>query len=217
MDLAPQENPVAFKAIALKAEGTHPPAEGVLRQFAQVRTISSLRDLERVKNEAPDIVLVHLDLPSVGGAEVLEVLRRSHPVPVVICVDAKIQPNVLLRQLASLGTIRAARHTRPHTLAKVVRILGVSQEALSRILHVSVRTVNRWLKGARPRRNPELSRLLELVAFLERTLPDPQAIRSYLYHPNPSFGGERPLDLLMRGEFQRVAGDLQAVQEGVYL
>lgn len=29
--------------------------------------------------------------------------------------------------------------------------------------------------------------------------------------------GEKPIDLLMRGEFDRVSGDLEAIQEGVYV
>ncbi len=208
---------MAVRAVALKGEGTHPPAEGVLARFAQVRAIRSLRDLEKVKEERPDIVLMDLSMPRVDGREVLEVLRQSHRVPVVICFDSKIQPTTLLKQLNSLGTLKATRRSRSPSLSQVVRLLGVSQEVFSRILNVSARTAHRWLKGTRPRRNPKLDGLLEIVALLEQALPNTEAIRSYLYHSNPNLGGEKPIDLLIRGEFDRVTADLQAVQEGVYV
>jgi CheY-like chemotaxis protein len=212
-----EEARMALKAVALKKEGTHPASEGVLARFAQVRAIGSLRDLEKVKEERPDIVLMDLSMPHVDGREVLEVLRQSHGVPVLICFDSKIQPTTLLKQLNSLGTLRATRRSRSPNLGQVVRLLGVSQEVLSRILKVSARTAHRWLKGTRPRRNPELDGLLEIVALLGQALPNTEAIRSYLYHSNPSLGDEKPIDLLIRGEFNRVTADLQAVQEGVYV
>lgn len=208
---------MAVRAVALKEEGTHPPSEGVLARFAQVRAIRSLRDLEKVKEERPDIVLMDFRMPHVDGKEVVEVLRKSHRVPVLVLFDSRTQPANLLRQLNSLGTLQAARVSRPPNLSRVVRLLGVSQEVLSRILNVSARTAHRWLKGTRPRRTRELERLLEIVSLLEQTLPNDDAIRSYLYHASPTLQGEKPINLLIRGEFDRVAADLQAVQEGVYV
>ena len=59
--------------------------------------------------------------------------------------------------------------------------------------------------------------LLEVVALLEQALPNDDAIRSYLYHSNPTLQGEKPIDLLVRGDFDRVSADLQAVRDGVYV
>jgi transcriptional regulator with XRE-family HTH domain len=205
------------RAVALKEEGTHPPSEGILARFAEIRPIGSLRDLERVKEERPDIVLMDVRMPDVDGKEAVEVLRQSRLAPVLVLFDSKMQPTILLKHLNSLGTLKATRHGRPPSLSHIVRMLGVSQEVLSRILNVSARTAHRWLKGTRPRRTRELDRLLEIVALLERTFPNDEAIRSYLYHDNPTFRGEKPIDLLIRGDFDRVLGDLQAVQEGVYV
>ena len=205
------------RAVALKEEGTHPPSEGVLARFADVRPIRSLKDLEKVRQERPDIVLLDIRMPRLDGREAVEVLRQSRPTPVLVLIDAKMQPTALLRQLNSLGTLKATHHGRPPSLAQIVRLLDVSQEVLSRILNVSSRTAHRWLKGTRPRRTRELDRLREIVALLEQTLPNDDAIRSYLYHANPTLQGERPIDLLIRGEFDRISADLQAVQEGVYV
>lgn len=205
------------RAMALKEEGTHLPSEGILARFAQVKSIGSLRDLEKVKEERPDIVLMDLRMPHFDGKEVLEVLRQSRRVPVLVLFDASVEPTTLLKQLSSLGTLKAAGRSRLPNLAQVVRLLGISQEALSRMLNVSARTAHRWLKGTRPRRTRELDRLLEIVVLMEQTLPGNDAIRSYLYHANPTLQDEKPIDLLIRGEFDRVAADLQAVQEGVYV
>lgn len=208
---------MALRAVALKEEGTHPASEGVLARFAQVRAIRSLADLEKVKEERPDIVLMDLRMPHVDGKEVVEVLRQSHRAPMLVLFDSRMQPTTLLKHLSSLGSFKAVRPSRSLNLSQVVRLLGVSQEVLSRILNVSARTAHRWLKGTRPRQTRELDRLLEIVALLEQTLPSDKAIRSYLYHANPTLHGEKPIDLLIRGEFDRVAADLQAVQEGVYV
>jgi CheY-like chemotaxis protein len=201
----------------LKEQGTHPPSEGVLARFADVRPIRSLRDLEKVKEERPDIILIDVRMPRLDGKEAVEVLRQSRPAPVLVLIDAKMQPTALLKQLNSLGALKATRHGRQPSLSHIIRLLDVSQEVLSRILNVSSRTAHRWLKGTRPRRSRDLDRLLEVVALLEQALPNDDAIRSYLYHSNPTLQGEQPIDLLIRGDFDRVSADLQAVQEGVYV
>jgi CheY-like chemotaxis protein len=205
------------KAVALKQDGTHPPAEGVLARFAGIRPVRSLTDLERVKEERPDIVLMDFRMPRVEGKDAVEVLCQSRPAPVVVLFDSKTQPTILLKHLNSLGRLRASRHRRPPSLSQVTRILGVSQELLSRILNVSARTAHRWLKGTRPRRTRELDSLLEIVTLLQQTLPNDEAIRSYLYHSNPTLEGKKPIDALIERDFARVAADLQAVQEGVYV
>lgn len=208
---------MSVRAVALKEEGTHPPSEGVLARFAEVRPIRSLKDVEKVKEERPDIVLLDLRMPLVDGKEALDVLRQARPAPVLVLIDSKMQPAGLLKQLTGLGTLKAIRHARPPSLSQIIRLLGVSQEVLSRILNVSGRTAHRWLKGTRPRRTFELERLVEIVSLLEQTLPNDEAIRSYLYHSNPTLQGEKPIDLLIRGDFDRVSADLQAAQEGVYV
>jgi CheY-like chemotaxis protein len=208
---------MSVRAVALKEEGTHSPSEGVLARFAQVRSIRSFQDLVRVKEERPDIVLMDVHMPHLDGKEAVEVLRQSRPAPVLVLFDAKMQPTALLQRLNSLGTLKAVRHGRAPSLSRIVRLLGVSQEGLSRILNISARTAHRWLKGTRPRRTRELHGLLEIVTLLEQTLPNDETIRSYLYHANPTLRGEKPIDLLKRGDFDRVSADLQAVQEGVYV
>ena len=206
-----------LKAVALKEEGTHPPAEGVLRRFANVRTIRSLSDVEKVKDERPDIVLMDLSMPDFNGKKVLKILSESRHIPLFICFDSKIQPTALLKHLTSLGNIRVKRRSVTVGISEAIQLLGISQEVLGRVLNVSSRTVHRWLKGSRPKRNRELDTLLGIVTLLERALPTTDAIHTYLQHPNPHLDGDRPIDLLTRGDFDRIESDLQAIQEGVYV
>jgi hypothetical protein len=56
-----------------------------------------------------------------------------------------------------------------------------------------------------------------VVSLLLETLPSEDAIRSYLRCPNPSFDGETGMNVLTRGEFDRVAADVESVREGVYV
>jgi transcriptional regulator with XRE-family HTH domain len=162
-----------------------------------------------------DIVLIDVHIKGFSGEDVLRKLRHAKNV-LIITFDSMQPPRSLLRQFSQLRLFAEPRAPKL-TFAQVVRLFGLSQESLARILRVSSRTVHRWLKGTRPRRKPELDQLTTLAAVLLRTLRNPAAARQYLQHSNPSLGNERPLDLLLRGEFDRIAADLHAIEEGVYV
>jgi DNA-binding NarL/FixJ family response regulator len=203
--------------VALKEEGTHPPTEGILARFAEVHGITSQADASVVVKKHPDIVLIDTGMPTLETESVVEAIKRQHSNAVIMLVDFTQPPSRLRRQLSQLATAVSSHPTRRLSLANMVRLLQVSQESLSRILNVSARTAHRWMKGTRPRPKPELKRLHELVSLLIEVLPNEDAIRSYLNHPNPSLDGQTPMNLLVRGEFDRVAADIQALREGVYL
>ena len=205
---------MAARIVMLKEEGTLPPAEGLLSGFAEIVSLGSLQDVEKLATAGRDIVLVDLSMPSLDAADILKALQSGGQPPMVVLFHSGEQPGRLLSRLRQLGRIGEVR---PRSLKHALRALGVSQEALARILGVSSRTVHRWLKGARPRRNPRVESLLRLVAVLEDVLPTPEGILSYLHHPNPSFNSETPYQLLLRGESERIAGNLQALAEGAYL
>lgn len=209
---------MALKALALKEEGTHPPTEGVLARIADIRAIRSVRDVQDVARKPPDLVLVDITMRHVNAEEVVKVLRQAGPpCPMVMLLDWNEEPRRLLGQLGHLRSVDPAVGRRRPGMREMATLAGISQETLSRILKVSARTTHRWIKGARPRRKPELEKLTRLMSLLEATLPSKASISSYLHHPNPGFGGEKPLDLLLRGDFERVETDLLAIQEGVYV
>jgi DNA-binding response OmpR family regulator len=53
--------------------------------YAVTRAVDGDEALRRVENERPDLVLLDVGLPGLGGLDVLQRLRRDHPrVPVVM-------------------------------------------------------------------------------------------------------------------------------------
>jgi len=206
------------RIVLLKQEGTHPAAEGLLAPFADVCAIRSMADMQSIAKSKPDIVLVDIALPEMDGQQVLDAFRQdSRHEPLIVFLGSWRSPGELRQQLVELGRFRGPAKKLRRDVPHLARVLGLTQEALARVLNVSARTAHRWLKGARPRKRPELEQLGQLVALLEQALPSTEAIRAYLHHPNPNMGGERPVDLLLRREFDRVAADLEALQEGVYV
>lgn len=202
----------------IKEEGTHPAIEGLLSGWAQVWTVRAGEDWCNLPKTRPDVVLCDLHLAIREGSEILGSLEESwHKKPAVLLFWSQGSPRELIQQLAQLSRIGRPTAPRPPSVRAMARILEVSQENLARMLNVSVRTAHRWLRGARPRPKPELEQLTEAVSSLERNLPDRAAIHNYLHHANPGFGGETPMQLLLRGEFGRIQGDLEAIQEGVYI
>lgn len=209
---------MAETIVFVKERGSRPAAEGVLARFARVYEIGSPNDLDFLRKIRPDIVLVDLTMPHLNGNEVLAaVVRAAGQKALVICSGFTEQPRHLLPRLQRFLNARPSGDARRMSISQVASVLGASQEVLARILNVSSRTVHRWLKGARPRPRLELDKLTRVASLLQQTLPGPAAAREYLRHPNPNLSGEAPLNLLARGEFDRVAADLLAAQEGVYV
>ncbi|MBI2956711.1 MAG: helix-turn-helix domain-containing protein [Acidobacteria bacterium] len=206
---------MAERIVAVKEVGASSHAEGILARFARIYGIRSAEEAALVAKVKPEIVLLDLAMPHVDANDVLRVLRR-HQIQPVVLLNCSQTPRELLSQIRLLADLRAKPSAAPASIRRIAGALGLSQEALARILGVSAKTVQRWLKGTKPKSRPELVRLGRLVSLLEEALPHKQAIQSYLNHPNPSFSGERPIDLLLRGEFERVEADVQAMQEGVY-
>lgn len=208
---------MANKVIALKEEGSSPHAEGVLAGYAEVHGIRSAADVRLLVRSKPRIVLLDLAMAYVDANDVLRVLRE-HKVQPVVLLNYGQQPSEVLQQIRQLASLRVAPRVSPASLGHIARLLQLSQESLARVLHVSSKTVQRWLRGKRPRPRPrpELVQLARLTSMLEDTFPTQEAVQNYLNRPNPALSGEKPLALLLRGEYERLEADLQAIQEGVY-
>lgn len=61
-----------------------------------------------------------------------------------------------------------------------------------------------------------MKQLFEIFALLNQALPAEDAVRAYLHHSNPLLEGKRPIDLLIRSDFDPIVADLRAIREGVY-
>ncbi len=88
---------------------------------------------------------------------------------------------------------------------------------VARVLGTRPRSVTRWQSAQSvPRRESE-ERLLELKAvvdLLRGVLREEQA-RLWLRSPNPDLGYEKPLDVVAKGQYQRVIDSIMALAEGI--
>jgi len=101
---------------------------------------------------------------------------------------------------------------------RVIRgALALSYERMARVLDVSGRTVERMEESGRAPRSEvvaeRLGRLAQLVE-LGQTVYTPEGWRQFLALPQPRFGGRTAVQLIERGEVERVIGALATDYEG---
>jgi transcriptional regulator with XRE-family HTH domain len=96
---------------------------------------------------------------------------------------------------------------------------GISYETLSRVLHVSHRTVLRWLHGECAPQPSHKDAIEKAVLLRNRMLKvlRKEAIPGYLMAYNEVLGGVRPLDLLTSGQAEKVAADIASLEAGVFV
>ena len=83
----------------------------------------------------------------------------------------------------------------------------LSDRDIARATGAGVSTVGAWVRRTRSPRGERAERLAELSAIVERLarVMEPGYIPVWLHKPLPALGDEKPIDLLARGEWQRVA------------
>ncbi len=95
--------------------------------------------------------------------------------------------------------------------------LALSYERMGRLLDVSGRTVERMEAFDRPPRSAAVAeRLGQLAQIVElgQSVYTAEGWRLFLTLPQPRFGGRTALQLIERGETQRVLGALATDYEG---
>jgi transcriptional regulator with XRE-family HTH domain len=100
---------------------------------------------------------------------------------------------------------------------EIRRKLAISQEHMSSLLGVSVKTISRWEKDqGQPRAPEQLARLAKLkeISELGQTVYTPEGLREFLSTPLPVFAGHTGFDLLQLGDYEPVIGALAADFEG---
>ena len=82
---------------------------------------------------------------------------------------------------------------------------GVSYDTLTRMTGFSLRAVSNWSQGSKPSSSTarRLTEIKRLFGALER-LVSPEAIGPWLKEPNPAFDGSTPLQVIERGETDRI-------------
>jgi transcriptional regulator with XRE-family HTH domain len=91
--------------------------------------------------------------------------------------------------------------------AHLKEVAGLSDAELARATGAARSTSRAWLNGSRSPTGERAERLIELAALVERLerVMDPDYVGIWLRKPVPALGEEKPLDLIARGEYRRVA------------
>jgi transcriptional regulator with XRE-family HTH domain len=112
----------------------------------------------------------------------------------------------------------AVKHDQPVlSPLEIRRTLAISQEHLSSLLRVSVKTVSRWEKdNALPRSSEQLARLAKLkeIGELGLAVYTPEGLKQFLSTPLMVFGERTGFDLMQIGDYEPVIGALAADFEG---
>ncbi|PYL06100.1 MAG: hypothetical protein DME33_14625 [Verrucomicrobia bacterium] len=92
---------------------------------------------------------------------------------------------------------------------------GVRQDMLSRMTGFSPRAVAEWARGKEPsapakRAFAELDRLLDALARLMK----PKEVGQWLKQPNPAFEGSTPVQVIERGQSDRIWRMLYYAESG---
>jgi transcriptional regulator with XRE-family HTH domain len=110
-------------------------------------------------------------------------------------------------------TVRAA----PIQTRDLREAFRLSRERLARLVGVSAKTVERWeAKATRPARDETRARMAQLreIAELGATVYTPDGLGAFLEAPLAEFNGLTALQLIERGEADRVLAALAADYEG---
>jgi DNA-binding transcriptional regulator YiaG len=114
-------------------------------------------------------------------------------------------------------TKQAAPAAKRASLAADVRAkIGVSQKVFSRLTGYSERVIANWEAGDTPD-GPGLRRIRETERFRERLaqLVRPEEIPAWLDTPNDAFEGLKPLEVIERGEIDRLWDMIFYLESGV--
>lgn len=95
---------------------------------------------------------------------------------------------------------------------------GIRGRELAQLLDTTPETISRWNTGRVGPQPDRLQRLLTLEWMLEELseLYTPDQARLWLFSPNRMLQGERPADLIQRGETKQVLTVIDAMREGAF-
>jgi DNA-binding transcriptional regulator YiaG len=94
--------------------------------------------------------------------------------------------------------------------------LGLTRKVFSRLTGYSERAIAHWESGGKPDA-PGLRRIKETERFQQQlaAVVDPQAIPEWLDTPNDAFDGLKPLEVIERGEIDRLWNMIFYLESGV--
>jgi hypothetical protein len=110
----------------------------------------------------------------------------------------------------------ALRPDQPLSVGTVRGRLGLSRKMFSRLAGFSERAIADW-EGGKPVSEPGLRRIKELDRFRDRLseVVAADAIPGWLDAPNEAFDGLKPLEVVERGEIDRLWNMIFYLESGV--
>jgi DNA-binding transcriptional regulator YiaG len=116
-----------------------------------------------------------------------------------------------------LGSRRATAASKGTTAVEELRRkLGLTRKIFSRLTGYSERTIASWEAGGRPD-EPGLRRIRETERFQARLaeVVRPEEIPHWLDTPNAAFDGLKPLEVIERGEIDRLWNMIYYLESGI--
>ena len=116
---------------------------------------------------------------------------------------------------AFLGAAATSGAFRRFAVKDFCKAYGVTQGTFTRLTGFSPRAVANWAQGQKPSTSTE-RRLIELNRIFEslEELIAKAAIGPWLKEPNPAFDGSTPLQVIERGETDRIWRMIYELQSG---
>jgi DNA-binding transcriptional regulator YiaG len=126
-------------------------------------------------------------------------------------VKAAIPP---VRKVASRKKASVSKGTT--AVEEVRRKLGLTRKVFSRLTGFSERAIATWEAGGKPD-EPGLRRIRETERFQARLaeVVRPEEIPQWLETPTDAFGGLKPLEIIERGEIDRLWNMIYYLESGV--
>lgn len=113
--------------------------------------------------------------------------------------------------------VRSATAPSPFTreAAFVSEVGHLSDADIARATGAAASTARAWLAGTRAPTGQRAERLVELSALVERLtrVMDPSYIAVWLRKPVPALDDDKPLEVIGRGDYRRVAKLVSALEE----
>lgn len=119
-------------------------------------------------------------------------------------------------RVSSKKAVKVTGPTQREVLAQLRKEVGLSIRLFSRLTGFSERAIAGWEGGA-PVSEPARRRLLEVERFRSRLaeVVRPEAIPEWLDTPNEAFEGLKPVEVIERGEIDRLWNMIFYLESGV--
>lgn len=103
-----------------------------------------------------------------------------------------------------------------HLVHDIRRDSRMTASELAQLTGVRERQVHNWAAGASRPQDQSRDRLVD-VHYIVKSLSEvylPEGVEIWLHARNRGLGGERPIDLLLRGDFEPVIHEVDSLNSG---